>query len=128
MTENDKKLLTRDLCARLAFPAFVHVYPWASKDYITTLDHVGSLLADNKDIKPYLRSMNSMTEKEREEWKLLTGHSNDVYDWIYVDDYDSNQECLYDFFDWIISHHFDYRGLIEKGLALEAPEGMYSLA
>ena len=28
-------------------------------------------------------------------------------------------------FDWLNSHHFDYRGLIEKGLALEAPENMY---
>ena len=27
--------------------------------------------------------------------------------------------------DWLLEHHFDYRGLIEKGLALEAPEDMY---
>lgn len=27
--------------------------------------------------------------------------------------------------DWLNAHHFDYRGLIQKGLALEAPEGMY---
>ena len=27
--------------------------------------------------------------------------------------------------DYLVSHHFDYRGLIEMGLALEAPEGMY---
>ena len=30
-------------------------------------------------------------------------------------------ECI----DWLNKHHFDYRGLIEKGLALEAPEGIY---
>ena len=30
-------------------------------------------------------------------------------------------------FDWLKVHHFDYRGLIEKGLALEAPEGMYKI-
>ena len=29
--------------------------------------------------------------------------------------------------DWLNSHHFDYRGLIEKGLALPAPEGMYNV-
>ena len=28
--------------------------------------------------------------------------------------------------DWLNAHHFDYRGLIEKGLALEAPNGMYN--
>ena len=27
--------------------------------------------------------------------------------------------------DWLNAHHFDHRHLIEKGLALEAPEGMY---
>ena len=29
-------------------------------------------------------------------------------------------------FDWLNAHHFDYRGLIEKGLAIEALEGMYN--
>ena len=29
------------------------------------------------------------------------------------------------YIDWLNAHHFDFRGLIEKGLALEAPEGMY---
>lgn len=29
--------------------------------------------------------------------------------------------------DWLNTYHFDYRGLIEKGLALEAPEGMYEI-
>ena len=28
-------------------------------------------------------------------------------------------------FEWLNEHHFDYRGLIERGLALAAPEGMY---
>ena len=28
--------------------------------------------------------------------------------------------------DYLNSHHFDYRGLIKKGLALKAPEGMYN--
>ena len=30
-----------------------------------------------------------------------------------------------EYVDWLTAHHFDYRGLIEKGLALEAPEDMY---
>jgi hypothetical protein len=28
-------------------------------------------------------------------------------------------------YDWLNAHHFDYRGLIDKGLALEALDGMY---
>ena len=31
-------------------------------------------------------------------------------------------ECI----DWLYSHGFDVRGLVEKGLALEAPDGMYN--
>jgi hypothetical protein len=27
--------------------------------------------------------------------------------------------------DWLNVHHFDYRNLIDKGLAIEAPDGMY---
>ena len=30
------------------------------------------------------------------------------------------------YIDWLNTYHFDYHGLIEKGLALEAPEGMYN--
>jgi hypothetical protein len=29
------------------------------------------------------------------------------------------------YIDWLNEHYFDYRGLIERGLAIEAPEGMY---
>ena len=67
-------------------------------------------------VKPYLRPMSSMTEEEEKEWwdtfdgknYVVTGHSASI--------------------DWLNAHHFDYRGLIEKGLALEAPEGMYKPA
>ena len=31
-----------------------------------------------------------------------------------------------EYLDWLNAHHFDYRGLIEKGLALVAPDGMYN--
>jgi len=37
------------------------------------------------------------------------------------------QYCVINVFDWLNAHHFDYRGLIERGLALEAPEGMYKI-
>lgn len=35
------------------------------------------------------------------------------------------RETFYEYTDYLNAHHFDYRGLIEKGLALEAPEDMY---
>ena len=65
------------------------------------------------EVKPYLRPMSSMTEEEKAEYHSLC----DSYYGIYFDTVDS--------IDWLNAHHFDYRGLIEKGLAIEAPEGMY---
>lgn len=69
------------------------------------------------DIKPYLRSMSSMTEEEKKEYcnlqdRFLCSSQYPVTD-------------TYELFDWLNAHHFDYRGLIPKGLALEAPKDMY---
>ena len=61
------------------------------------------------DIKPYLRPLSSMTEKEKEKLFQLMGCGTDVKR-----------------IDFYISHYFDYRGLIPMGLALEAKEGMYN--
>jgi hypothetical protein len=61
----------------------------------------------NLDIKPYLRPMSSMTEEEKEEYHKLC----DSYYGIYFDSIDS--------IDWLNKHHFDYRGLIPKNLAIE---------
>ena len=35
------------------------------------------------------------------------------------------QDKALELLDWLNAHHFDYRNLIGKGLALRAPEGMY---
>lgn len=92
--------------------------------------------------KPFLRPMSSMTEEERKEFsKLLVkryceedweGHISTSYcieiDNVYTDDEDGIKypsAFSMDAIDWLNAHHFDYRGLIEKGLALEALEGMY---
>ena len=67
--------------------------------------------AEYRYLRPYLRPLSSMTEEEKfmyfqlSECKSIGGKA--------------------EFIDWLNAHHFDYRGLIEKGLALEAPEGMY---
>ena len=63
-----------------------------------------------EDVKPYLRPMSSMTQEEYEE------EVSSLFGW--------NTE--WEHYDWLNAHHFDYRGLIEKGLALEALEDMYN--
>lgn len=81
-------------------------------------------------LKPYLRPMSSMTVEE-----MKTFPYPYYFDWIDIDRKTmcSNDECspcldfneINDVTDWLNAHHFDYRGLIEKGLAIEAPKGMY---
>ena len=85
--------------------------------------------------KPYLRPMSSMTEEEKKELSTkyvfnifgnrITAHYHS--DGYWDDDIELDSEGWKDLFDWFKEHHFDYRGLIEKGLAIEAPENMYKI-
>ena len=63
--------------------------------------------------KPYLRPMSSMTGEEEKEYKKLQHYLNDTMLTISLLN------------NWLNEHHFDYNGLIERGLALEAPKNMY---
>jgi hypothetical protein len=84
------------------------------------------------EIKPYLRPMSSMTEEERDELEILCD-SMSIDDEgnadIYIAILKNHNPILFNtkVIDWFNSHHFDYRGLIEKGLALKAPKGMYNI-
>lgn len=84
-------------------------------------------------VKPYLRSMSSMTEEEKNEfihyaeYEVEESVNGRHYEYC-LKDYVGTPEkpfCNYNAIDWLNAHHFDYRGLIEKGLALEAPEWLY---
>lgn len=67
------------------------------------------------EIKPYLRSMSSMTEEEKKEYELLANHCM-VTSIGFV-----HLESI-SLIDWLNSHHFDYRALIDRGLAIEVTE------
>ena len=121
----NKDLLKKDLSARLPYGVMVQCITESARmtnasPLTETLNTVlyRYVEEDNIELKPYLRPMSSMTEEEEIEYdatfatiKMSDGH------------YDSTM--TYKSFDWLNAHHFDYRGLIEKGLAIEAPEGMY---
>lgn len=77
-------------------------------------------------IKPYLRSMSTMTEDEKREFEALGWRVDELDDnspWAHNGDIDS----IYKGLEWLRAHFFDYLGLIEKGLALEAPKDMYKI-
>ena len=119
MTQEKKQLLLKDLSARVPYGVICACEQYNGQLKFVCPDGDYCVLQISpyaiETIKPYLRSMSTMTEKENKEYdKLFTIHSDG-------DTYCENWEWM----DFMNSHHFDYRGLIPKGLALEAPEDMY---
>jgi len=132
MTQEDKELLLKDLCARLPYNPIVYVDENLPRLKLGAATRVWEYIAVDKPCKPYLRPMSSMTEEEKEEllnrlpkyWGLEIDKLGDLYFDICDASY-PDIELLTDIIDWLNKKMFDYRGLIEKGLALEVPEGMY---
>jgi hypothetical protein len=116
MTQEDKEILLKDLCARLPYDVKVNcndkVYNFASIQYfnicILTDDNENNAFttAGIKYIKPYLIPLSSMTdEQKREEYEICKE---------YIIGYESD---LIDFYN---RNHIDYRGLIAQDLAIDA--------
>lgn len=129
MTQEEKQLLLKDLCSRL--PYGVKGLTLGSKTCILImLMSNGMFKADtfvghitSGQFKPYLRPMSSMADEEKENLQSL---HDIISDENYGDGYSpSAWDAIAEWEDYCNSRHLDYRGLIEKGLALEAPEGMY---
>lgn len=115
MKQEDKDLLLRDICARLPYVVFMGNKEWKRRKYqLTTNDLEYAMMTDDWENIPYLRPMSSITEEELSEYRALCRYHNITGTIIYEDTYKS--------FDWLNAHHFDYRGLIEKGLAIEVTE------
>jgi hypothetical protein len=123
MTQKERELILRDLCARLPYRVIcrkdcktVDNEDFYLNKYPNPIELAKYLTIDDMDItiKPYLRPISSMTTEEKEDFDVPFTSEGLVT----IPD---TVECM----DWLNAHHFDYRGLIHKGLALEAPEGMY---
>ena len=147
MTQEEKQLLLKDLCARLPYGVVLYTGSpyggnWTELISIDTSSEQVMTLYNGEvhsieEVKPYLRPMSSMTEEEREEievfifneWFQEDSCKIDKEGWIEIlANYDVSgiDPCFCsDYVDWLNEHHFDYRGLIEKGLALEAKDGTY---
>lgn len=125
MTKEDKQLLIKDLCARL--PYGVKLDNGLELRSIDVLTKVVSCSGSDRKIdfvKPYLRPMSTMTKKEKIEVTKLGvcddgAFHNDIYD------IGIGMDEAFTAISWFLERHFDINYLIEKGLALEAPENMY---
>ena len=117
MKQEDKELLLKDLCARLPYNVICQVEfkengnynskvmllsgIFTDEAYFTTKD--GSIYSN--EYKPYLFPLSSMTEEQKKKWFYTLS---------------SDYNITYDTVDWCNKNHFDYRGLIDKSLALDA--------
>lgn len=138
MTREEKELLFKDICSRLPYGVKVQC-----EDYLFTFDKdhmgIGMLYQDfngnplespkiilsgcyyGEDIKPYLFPLSSMTKEQKEFIKNKFCYDWDIDDhpyslWAHCIDIGDIDELI----DWFHKNHFDYRSLIEKGLAIDA--------
>lgn len=116
----------KDISARLQYKVHCRVFK-LNEDIKENDDILYGVIGDNiitlksnedeclmyYQIKPYLRPMSSMTKEEKVEYDSFNAPTAHRKVWI-------NK------IDWLLSKHFDLRGLIPMGLALEMPEGMYN--
>ena len=117
MLQEHKELLLKDLCARLPYGVkFLREswnYEWDQElsviEVLEDIDKDGYInrtkVYNVEDIKPYLFPLSSMTEEQEKEWLYTLS---------------SDYHITYNTVDWCNKNHFDHRGLIPMGLAIDA--------
>lgn len=137
MTRKNKQLLLNDLSARLPYGVLCSMgldYPLPlQRLFIDKLDGILLDFYENgkdyqvylSEVKPYLRPLSSMTKEEKKIQKEYIYHFSGNNLPHYEGDFVFEDE-VHEYIDWLNAHHFDYRGLIEKGLALEATSETYN--
>lgn len=113
MKQEDKDLLLQDLCSRLPYGVKISINDKVeSLQGINILDNIaeyGSFLScDIEEVRPYLLPLSSMKGRQKAELYNLR---------IPIEDPFQDTLCEIDFCH---RNHFDYRGLINKGLAIDA--------
>ena len=135
MTQDLKYLLIKDLCARLPYGVKLQISSWddVKMEYVDKDDTLYSISSDNHvrtssedrdfyidEVKPYLFPMSSMTEEQKGEynrWKHLVPVCHYEYGDVVEEDELWESPAS---FEYLIANHFDDKGLIERGLAIDA--------
>ena len=121
MTQENKELLLKDLCARLPYNVICQVEFKENGKYNSEVMLLSGIFTDkayfttkggsiySNEYKPYLFPLSSMTEEQKQEYQYVTER------WMYDSSY-----SISDSIDWLNAHHFDYRNLIQMNLAIDA--------
>jgi hypothetical protein len=121
----EKELLLQDLSARLPYGVKVK-FNNINILSLGTHTRVGEYVTDViEPCKPYLFPMSSMTKEQKREYHQSTSKDIDMLQDVILEringkDNNDKHAIAYNGIDWLNAHHFDYRGLIEKGLAIDA--------
>lgn len=139
MTQEDKELLMRDLSCRIPYGVIVNVYRMPNVkltsvswyDEVSVEDSVG--LYPISEVKPYLFPLSSMTDEQKIEFykffeEGITESANETRQWLRTKRADETMRPITIAYvmvhelviEWLNKNHFDYRGLIKKGLAIDA--------
>ena len=131
MTQNEKDILLKDLCGRLPYGVRAYYNDYDSDyeiesikitsygDYKTGSIHLDMIDSTKivviDDIKPYLFPLSSMTKEQKQELYNLVEES--AFQILHSEDGNPQPHIA---MDWYNKNHFDYRGLIPMGLAIDA--------
>ena len=128
MTQEQKDLLLKDLCARLPYGVIVNVKGF-DYDYNSKLTQIYNSVGcsiqvttnipyDIEQVKPYLFPLSSMTERQCYELSSIRSSFQDC--WKYIKTPIPLSICNFEQIEWFHKNHFDYRGLIPMGMAIDA--------
>ena len=124
MIQEHKELLFKDLSARLPYNVICQVEFKENGKYNSKVMLLSGIFIDeayftikggsiySNEYKPYLFPLSNMTEEQ----KMFLKQQN----WCIAISTSGTIETTIKGIDWLNKNHFDYRGLIEKGLAIDA--------
>lgn len=127
------KELKKDICARMPFGVKVAIYGSGAMELssINKCDLGWYAMIDGAptdfgidEIKPYLRPMSELKDEELLQFGIAKKCFDDVRGM--KGEYYVPSDKVIDWVDYLNSHFYDYRELIEQHLAIQAPEGMYN--
>ena len=132
MKTEDQDLLLNDLCGSVPYWVKCFVKSDGYVSFISSIEsQYGVVTFDDGrqeeicDIKPCLYPLSSMTKEQKREYHQSTSKDIDMLQDVILEringkDNTNSHAIAYNGIDWLNAHHFDYRGLIEKGLAIDA--------
>ena len=131
MTQEEKDLLIKDLCARLPYGVILNCCGIIGEK-LTCIDEHGLINHDYDidEVIPHLFSLSSMTKEQAKEMQEIIGNPDDACIFrktggleLWLNSIDTDPtiwlDTIFEVQDWLNRNHFDYRGLIERGLAID---------